>query len=196
IDVRHQDVLPPARRPRQDTVPRLDAFDDGLGGAFGVAGHLLGGAEPDAVAGGDDVAFVRGQAAQQPADGAAVLLAVLAFDDADVSIDTQHATRPAFALIDGAHCTRLIRSRLWAGLLLDDRPAARELPLGVDALLLLRGVVLVAVLLVVLRPVAVAGDLIAVLPQIHANLFLLGHAASSAQAWRYSTRPRRPARRS
>ena len=67
IDVGHQDLLPPADRPADAPVPRLDPFDQAFLG-LGV----LDGAKQHAVAGGHHVTLIGGQRFQQPPGGALI----------------------------------------------------------------------------------------------------------------------------
>src|SRR5262249_51721173 len=74
IDVGDDDLLAPLGGARQQAVPRLDALDHAL-----VAAHRE---DPDAVAGGDDVALVGRERFQQAAHRTAEPPAVVGLDDA------------------------------------------------------------------------------------------------------------------
>src|SRR5262249_12033861 len=138
----------------------LDTLDEPL--------VVAGGANPDAVAGGHDVAFLGGHRLEQPADGAAKQPAVLQFDDALQPMHAQHAAEQAGAHVHRRHVRALF-------LVLNDGPLAAEIALRPDAFLRERGVVGPAVLLKRARPVALARRLRAVFPHIHADFFLLRH---------------------
>jgi hypothetical protein len=134
------------------------------------------------IARGNDAAAFGRQGAQQPADAAAVLPAVVGFDDALEAVEAHHPAAEAGGDIDGRHLGRFGGGAWFAGgFLLDDGPPPRQVALRLDALRQRRGVSLVAVLLKVAGPVVVPRRLGAVLAQVDADLLFLGHAGAS---WR------------
>src|SRR5262249_13540618 len=159
-----QDVFALARGAGEQAVARLDALDH----AF-----LAGGEEPDAVAGGDDVALLGGQRPQQAAHGAAGLPPLLPPDHADQALDPQHAPAPGprRAAVPGGHRGGLLPAG-GAALLLDDRPAARQVALGADALVAGRRLLGEAVFVKAARPLPLPRRLGAVLAQIDPNFLL------------------------
>ena len=170
VHVGHQHMLPPARGPRQNPVPRLDPHDHPIRRAVALLAFLLGhGLVPDPVAGGDDGALMGREAAQQPAHHATRLAARLVLHHAHVPMHAQHPPRQG----------RLRRRHggLFA-FLLRDGALARHLALGAHALALRRRLLGEAVLLEALGPLLVARAVVAVLAQLDADLLLLGHATA------------------
>ena len=129
---------------------RLDPLDDPL--AHAVVG-VLGRAEHDAVAGGDDVALVGAEGLQQPPRGALVERAVVGLRRRWPARG-RDSTRPRQA--DGlVHVEMDAQARLVAGVDLGaaDGALAGEIALAADPLALRRGVFLEAVLVELLGPV-------------------------------------------
>src|SRR5687767_6648875 len=147
-------------------MPRLDALDETF-----VA---LGGPHPDAIAGGDDVALVGGEALEQPPHGAAQLPAIVGLHHAGQAVDTQHAARHMEAGIGGGH-RGCIAARGGAGVVLHDGALARQVALGADALAAGGGLLGEAVILKSARPILGARRLRAILAQLDADFLFLGH---------------------
>src|SRR5262249_50217859 len=154
--------------PREQAMPWLDALDEAL--------VVESRPNPDAIAGGHDVALIGSQRPQKPSDGAAILLAAIGFDDALQSMHAQHPARQTGDRVHGRHVRRFLPRPSRAGFFLNDCAPPRKLALGANALALRSGFFVEAVLVKAARPLPRARRLGAVLAHVHANFLLLRHA--------------------
>ncbi len=147
IDVGDQDLLPPANRPADAALPRLDPLDDSL---LGVA--VFDGAKQHAVARRHNVALIGRKRLQQPPGGALKDVAVFVLDHADQAEHAEHPSAAAGALI---HVQMNVEARLAlpGEFFAADGPSPGELALAAEPLALQRGLVLESVLPILLRPI-------------------------------------------
>src|SRR5262249_34812427 len=181
VNVGDDDVLSAARGASQETMSRLDALDQAFANNPALSwGERAGcgrrGPDPNTVASRDDISLVGGETAKQPADGTAEEPAVIGFHDAEKAVHPHHPARQTSADIDGGHLGRFGASTGRLTFLLNNRPSARQVAFSSN--LLSAGCVMFvrATFLEGPCPVPRPRRLGAVLAQIDANLFLLGHA--------------------
>jgi hypothetical protein len=168
VHIGDQHMFTTPRSPRQQTVPRLNPFDEPL--------IVQRGAKPDAIAGGHDVPLIRDQRAQESADGTAIKSAVVGLHHAGETVNAQDAAWQASAAIHGRHDAGLLACLVRGfGFVLNDGPPPRQLALGANPFLARQGGFFKAMLLETARPVLRPGWLGTILTQLDTDLLFFAH---------------------
>ena len=148
---------------------RFDAFDH----SFIIHSE----ANSDQIACGDNAPLVGDEALEQAANGTAIFLPIIRLNDAEQTVDAQHAAMQAVAQIGGrSRVGGVISFFRWRRIaVLSDGSFARQIALGPNAFVGPRRLVLETMVLEIAGPGILARRLRQILAKFDADLFLFRH---------------------